>query len=129
MSRKADEHVDTRDLAAEELWCREADQDGGDGDDVTESKLPPAHKDTKHWCRGKVGREHTLAIQMPDNAWSRGCRWIYSIGDEPWYNCAHVELCTACGRIFRRNYGWPRGSQSRTALRSEECPDYQPADV
>lgn len=66
-------------------------------------------KDTKRWCRGKEGKEHTLAIEMNPMWMSLGrtCQQA-----ERWFNgCYHEELCTTCGKVTR----W--------AIPFNECPD------
>ncbi|MDE2105257.1 MAG: hypothetical protein KGL39_48980 [Patescibacteria group bacterium] len=62
----------------------------------------PGKKDTKNWCKGKVGREHVVEIVLPTNmnAWSKKCgpsRWL----PYPWSYCHHVEACKACGKHLR----------------------------
>ena len=87
-------------------------------------------KDTRRWCRGKIGREHTLAILKDEKMayMDKGCRWvpyyvIFRKGGEKvqkWhFSCTHHELCTTCGRRFR--YGWDLLT---------DCPDYveEPSD-
>lgn len=125
MSKKALDDVDERDLEAARLWRAEAGEIDTDEPVEVVVKRPPARKDTKHWCRGKVGREHTLAIEIPPNAWRQDCRWVTNIGDRPYWSCVHVEMCTACGKQLRHSYGWLRDNDAR-GLRPEECPAYAP---
>lgn len=67
-------------------------------------------KSTKRWCRGKVGREHQLAIVDgekfmtpcgPDETswmtWRRGSR---TEPEPPKWWCRHQQVCTACGKIL-----------------------------
>lgn len=120
MSKKAMDYVDGRELAEDEMWRKEA----GEPDAPHRS----GHKDTRRWCKGKEGREHTLAIEIPPNAWKRGCAWVDHVilgteGSKPWWNCQHVELCTACGKQFRHSHAWMVDS---TGLRPEECPEFKP---
>lgn len=124
MSKKAMDHVDARDLAEDQLWRREADEVNTDEPVEVVVKRPPAKKDTKHWCKGKVGREHTLAIEMPQNAWRRSCGWVTNVGSEPYYGCMHVELCTTCGKQLRHSYAWLQDSTDPRFLQPQECPDY-----
>lgn len=95
------DHVDERDLAVEKEWRQDREK--------------PAHarKDRKRWCGGKVGREHTTVIAVPENAFIYGrvtCRW--APWSTPFYACRHVELCTTCGKHVR------------PFLEPAECPDY-----
>ena len=64
----------------------------------------PRRKNTRRWCRGKVGVPHTPAIregdpkeQVPD--------WLKRCGTNSWtgkWRCAEQEYCTRCGKIIRR---------------------------
>lgn len=132
MSKKALEHVDSRDLEAEQLWRREVDPEELPPEVAArleaaaaapENRVTRPHKDTRHWCKGKVGREHTPAIEMPPNAYRQDCGWI-TWNEVPWYSCHHVELCTTCGKHLRLSYGWLR-TEPRN-LQPEECPAYAP---
>jgi hypothetical protein len=83
-------------------------------------------KNTRSWCKGKTGRKHTLVIEVPANDYRRRpCGWrkleyVNRWGEEPYYECSHVELCSTCGKVFRRHYGWMKDSP----LADRECPDY-----
>jgi hypothetical protein len=78
------------------------------------SRRPKARKDTKRWCRGKVGVEHTPEIQSdrrglgpyPCRVPPDWARWRST-----WW-CHHVERCSECGKILRHS------------LNVGECPDY-----
>lgn len=68
------------------------------GSERKPSKAPPASdehrpvsgkKDTKRWCKGKVGREHV-------KEWRLNRRQILWPGRRGWYSLT----CTACGREF-----------------------------
>lgn len=118
MSKKA-----ARDLEAERLWRAEAEKVN---DDEPIVKRPPARKDTKQWCKGRVGRPHRLAIEMPPNAWRRQCEWITNIGSDPWYSCQHVELCVECGKVRRHAHGWMAKPDPHSTLLNEECPAFRP---
>lgn len=79
-----------------------------------------ARRDTRRWCRGKPGIEHTPAIVLPDNLYSRwrgqACRWMWwgRPGHEfAMYRCHHRWQCTTCGRKLRD-------------MRPDECPSYMP---
>ena len=55
----------------------------------TSQKAKPAKKDTKKWCSGKVGREHTLEV----NNYSKAKGWSSVIFGNWW-----VLYCTTCGK-------------------------------
>jgi hypothetical protein len=75
-----------------------------------------ARKNTRRWCRGKVGLEHRPVLDYRS--------FIKSYRDEPycrvppswspskmdWW-CRHVEKCSECGKILRHK------------LNVGECPD------
>jgi len=67
-------------------------------------------KNTKRWCRGKVGREHVSGIvkdpQLLFGQADRPCAL-----DRRWFPCIHMERCTVCGKVLRR---W---------LPADECPE------
>lgn len=94
-----------------------------------EDSTLPHHKkkkNTKKWCRGKVGREHVLHITKSN----------YGIKDKccnyaPWsvrhkngettplkkYLCWHQRSCQNCGKVLE----W--------FLSEKECPDYKEPDA
>lgn len=80
-----------------------------------EEKRVPGRKDTRRWCRGKAGRQHTPEIVIPENtdtiAGRRGCAPGPAWSQNGWW-CLHVERCTACGKILRAVW----------QLKPEECP-------
>jgi hypothetical protein len=53
------------------------------------------HKDTKRWCGGHEGREHTAKCVAVEHAWVTR--------DTTWYNLQ----CVTCGKILDRY--WPMG--------------------
>lgn len=128
MSKKAMDDVDPRELVKDQLWRQEAEQEAVAGDEPVDIvvRRPPAHKDTKQWCKGHVGRPHQLGIEIPANAWRQDCRWVTNVGSRPWYSCQHVEHCLVCGKVIRAAYGWLTRPDPRKTLLSEECPDYRP---
>lgn len=81
-------------------------------------------KDTKHWCKGKVGREHILVIEM--SKWpyrATECGWSHEL--YPWQISSHVEAyrknhwicyhevqCGKCGKIME------------TWLSEDKCPRF-----
>jgi hypothetical protein len=74
-------------------------------------------KNTKRWCKGKVGREHQPVIVYDERylRWHKECHvapsWAYR-SMKGWY-CIHLEVCTNCGKHLR----W--------RVPKEECPDYR----
>lgn len=74
--------------------------------DLFQPRRPRAKKDTKRWCRGKVGVEHQKTVVMGQNysypckdggwfdretrTWHSSGRWI----------CWHVIACENCGKQF-----------------------------
>lgn len=67
--------------------------------DQTPERHGRAKKDTKRWCKGKVGREHVTEIRTED--WlgrdyhcgpSWGGRWA----------CWERVVCTVCGKKLQR---------------------------
>lgn len=88
-------------------------------------------KNTKQWCRGKVGVEHKRAIRLrrsvnswlaphqvtgrdaywPHNGDTCGWSWwLWRLYDDWSYRCGHESYCTNCGKIFD--------------LPRVDCPDY-----
>lgn len=73
---------------------------------IPRPKNLPGRKDTKKWCRGKVGREHQLEVIPPHNMMAFTCspsRW----SSAPW-SCMHQERCTVCGKILHWFLPWRR---------------------
>lgn len=60
-------------------------------------------KNTKKWCKGKVGVEHVTELVVPDNAINKVCdvgaRWTSTFTWE--IGCHHVEQCVNCGKHVR----------------------------
>jgi hypothetical protein len=80
---------------------------------------PHRRKNTKRWCKGHVGRAHTLAVRT-STRWTR----TYTCGlpqqgsfntlfgrDNDW-TCYHEQACTTCGKVLR----W--------SIPKSECPTY-----
>lgn len=63
-------------------------------------------KDTKRWCCGKEGREHTPEV-VRDKSFGFRDKCV----DRAFLPCIHLEQCSECGKVLRR---W---------LPIEECPD------
>lgn len=85
---------------------------------------PRSKKNTKRWCRGKVGAEHQPAVRLQRSGWAQRnpCRWhVWYRGgrDNPraHYSCRHEIACADCGKITQH---W---------LRRSECPDYHDNDT
>lgn len=94
----------------------------------------PAHKsrkNTRDWCKGKVGRPHNARIRLQrhiqhridaggDPARWASCRWgMWFFGgdaDKPRvvYRCHHEVFCEVCGKILHPYLGWSK------------CPDAYP---
>lgn len=80
-------------------------------------------KNTKRWCRGKVGVEHALVFGYRswtlsfNRAGQPPCRppsdWMQNRRVDEWI-CLHVLKCDECGKILRH-------------LNDDECPD-RPVD-
>lgn len=67
-------------------------------------------KNTRRWCRGKPGVEHTPMIELDSGGQQRvrdgkdACyQWPYSSWDR--WVCRHHEICTTCGKILKRSFG------------------------
>ena len=96
-----------------------------DEDPFAEGRTPPARKDTRRWCGGRVGREHQLALVLPVNlpGWRGACRrpldWEMSLrrfADRPWaWRCLHAWVCQVCQKVMR-------------PAEASECPD-RPTDL
>lgn len=97
-----------------------------------EEKWPSKRKNTKLYCKGKVGRAHVPEIRYekgrdPNNKWHQ-CRFVspYSLGLYPkgtkapvWW-CFHEWYCANCGKILNRyKNGWHGG------VGKEACPTYR----
>ncbi|WIB65446.1 hypothetical protein [Curtobacterium sp. MCBD17_040] len=80
---------------------------------------PHRRKNTKRWCKGHVGREHTPIIRI-NTRWTR----VYTCGlprpgtfdylfgrDRDW-TCYHEEACSRCGKVLR------------LSLPKSECPTF-----
>lgn len=75
--------------------------------DQTPERHGRARKNTKRWCKGKVGREHVTEIRM-ENWYGRD----YVCGPSRWLNrwlCWEIVTCTVCGK----HLGSPKECASR----------------
>lgn len=82
----------------------------------------PAKKDTRRWCRGKVGVEHFPVI-VKRTGWYglRGCErvteeWALKLWPGRTWRCSHREECANCGKVVRHS------------INLVECPAYIPED-
>lgn len=96
----------------EETAEHKAARQAGDGPEVTGKPKPK--KNTRRWCRGKEGQEHTPGLRLSNVAqiWiDRGRPEV--VCDISWGRdwCDHQRYCTQCGRII--DYFIPR----------DQCPD------
>lgn len=84
-------------------------------------------KNTRRWCKGKVGVEHQAEIVLDE----RTVTWRTNNGDRPpcyrpdwatktrmgqrskfWsWMCSHIEVCTVCGKILEH-------------VLDDRCPNY-----
>lgn len=90
-----------------------------------ESRASPARKNTRKWCRGKVGIPHQPTITM-DKGWrswmgtlvgSPKCRWWTSMwrGNKDLdYRCGHQRTCVACKKVLDHR------------VEPKFCPEYAP---
>lgn len=77
-------------------------------------------KDTKAWCKGKVGREHQPVTVVPTGgmlafATRDPCRlddrdWLFRTG----YRCHHQVECAACGKVLKPMFD----------MTAADCPDH-----
>lgn len=77
-------------------------------------------KNTRRWCKGKVGREHTPEIRHTGerNGWAKG--WV--CGPRRWglkgWSCHHEEICTTCGKLLRWTLGGDCPDLDRSRVRA-----------
>ena len=84
-----------------------------DGPAPEVARSSPARKDTRRWCKGKVGRSHQIGVSdtptyhcYPAPSWATE-KMRERRGD--WW-CSHLIVCTVCGK--RMGY-----------LDGADCPD------
>lgn len=80
-----------------------------DWDDDDPGKPAAARKDTKRWCRGKVGREHQPMLQRARNY---GRLTECGAGYHGRWVCYHETVCSVCSKVLKH---WGT---------ADECPDY-----
>ena len=70
-----------------------------------------SRKDTRTWCKGKVGREHQTAVRIPEwviSLHARSGKPVPPCGPrertmrngvvQAYYSCEHRVYCTVCGK-------------------------------
>ena len=75
---------------------------------------PPGKKNTRKWCKGKVGREHTPEIVVPVNAYTRSVRRNQACHEIGWWDqaekvwhrdgqwsCAQALVCSTCQKVIK----------------------------
>ena len=76
-----------------------------------------SRKDTRHWCRGKVGTAHVEAVEHRSTYGTvRPCGWHVwgrRPGKEWRFACYHAVVCSSCGKVLR-------------PVPMDECPDRVP---
>lgn len=79
-------------------------------------------KNTKRWCKGKVGREHVL--EWGKDHWfmshKYGCRWMKDWDGAIKYRCYHTRVCKNCSKILERGIYDQIG---------EKCPDFHTVET
>lgn len=73
---------------------------------------PHVHKDTAHWCKGRVGVRHEPTVVRSHAPLSRTCgvRESYREPAAKVWHCGHQVRCEGCGKVLE-------------ALPSDDCPD------
>lgn len=71
----------------------------------------PGRKNTRAWCKGKVGRAHKPVIARSNYAGTWPCHPRHG-----WRHCWHIEQCTVCGKTLRH-------------LTPDECPEGLPSNL
>ena len=76
-------------------------------DDPEPAKRPPGRKNTRDWCKGKVGREHVPALELEPPALTNWiCQWrsdwrVRLQGHAIGWHCCHREICQQCRKVLR----------------------------
>jgi hypothetical protein len=84
---------------------------------------PHSKKDTRRWCRGKVGVPHSTVLQLAAYAvaFKRTCQ---ATKDGTWWAqrapwaCHHQRVCETCGKITDHAVGWQYCPDLPDALRA-----------
>lgn len=90
----------------------------GNGPEVTGQKRK--RKNTRRWCKGVEGREHSpVIVRDKYDHFGRGCYRDESelggvlVGAVGRWHCHHERVCENCGKVLEYWLG-------------EACPDYRP---
>lgn len=83
---------------------------------ATDARPTPqrGRKNTRRWCKGKVGVEHVTEVRLNKHAtspWRNGTPPCYRADWSKHWWCNHEEYCTRCGKTTR-------------ASLENDCPDY-----
>ena len=99
------------------------------------ARAPRGKKNTRRWCKGKVGREHVEGIRLSKYAasiyvqhlkrpacyWESRSNWLAHMMEVKdvnpsgkWWYCNHERCCTVCGKTL----GWNLNGLGT------ECPDF-----
>jgi hypothetical protein len=81
--------------------------------DQDPERKPKSKKDTKRWCKGKVGREHVGEIVYNPMWGNPVCGVSTWMKHSKRWSCHHMDACKNCGKRLR----W--------SITLEECPTYQ----
>jgi hypothetical protein len=75
-------------------------------------KSLPGKKNTREWCRGKVGRYHDVEVRrQPHVSDDTAChRWPFGNSSYQIWLCYHQIYCVNCGKILNHSLG-------------DDCPD------
>lgn len=86
------------------------------GDDVIPDNVRPqrGRKDTRRWCKGKEGVEHTLETVVHHTSLrTKPCSTLdWALDKDRWF-CHHAIQCTTCGKYLKQ---W---------LPRDLCPDWK----
>lgn len=74
-------------------------------------------KDTRRWCKGKVGQEHQPAVEVRRDGECHPMSWWRNRGSY-WF-CYHQEVCVRCRKVLR--LGLSRKECQRVQVR--DAPD------
>ena len=74
---------------------------------------PRAKKDTRSWCKGKVGVPHQPVVNRQSFGQGRPCRqppaWFsmqFRRGNHRQWWCYHQVVCRICGKILVHQLDW-----------------------
>lgn len=80
-------------------------------DQADEWRRPKTQKDTAHWCRGHVGREHLPMVVLSVGPYRQDCgmQQSYKTPGHMVWHCSHIVKCEDCGKVIE-------------ALPTDDCP-------